>query len=49
MTELEVEVLDREIIVTTGGFSAVYYKPAGQPQIILKHRSRTEDHELLGL
>jgi hypothetical protein len=44
---MKVEVRDREIIVTNGGFCAAYYKPAGQPQLILKHRTRTDDHELL--
>ena len=44
---MKVEVRDREIIVTNDKFCAVYYKPAGQPQLILKHRTRTEDHALL--
>ncbi len=47
MTDLKVEIRDREIIVTRGAFCAVYYKAAGQPQLILKHRTRTEDHALL--
>jgi hypothetical protein len=44
---MEVEVRDRELIVKSGSFLAVYYKAAGQPQLILRHRTRTDDDELL--
>ena len=44
---MQVEVHGRDIIVRTGAFSAVYYKPAGQPQLILRQRTETDDHELL--
>jgi hypothetical protein len=44
---MQVEVRDREIVVRSGEFYAVYYKPAGQPQLILRHRTRTEDQELM--
>src|SRR5262249_55671324 len=30
-----------------GKFKASYYKPAGQPQLILLERSKTDDYELL--
>lgn len=44
---MQVEVRGRDIIVRTGAFAAVYYKPAGQPQLILRQRTRTDDHDLL--
>ncbi len=28
-------------------FKATYYKPAGQPQLILRERSQSDDDELL--
>jgi hypothetical protein len=45
----EVEVRDRDLIVRLreAGFAAIYYKPIGQPQLILRERSRTDDHEML--
>ena len=30
-----------------GKFKASYYKPAGQPQLILLERTKTDNHELL--
>ncbi len=38
-----------DIIVTLpkGGFRAVYYKSAGQPQLILRERTKTDDYEVL--
>lgn len=38
-----------DIIVTLakGGFRVVYYKPAGQPQLILRERTKTDDYEVL--
>jgi len=44
---MQVEVHGRDIVVRTGAFSAVYYKPAGQPQLIPRQRTRIGDHELL--
>jgi hypothetical protein len=38
---------DGDIIVSVAGFLAVYYKPANQPQLILRSRSATDDHALL--
>jgi hypothetical protein len=38
----------RDIIITHGRtFRAVYYKPAGLPQLILRERTKCNDHELL--
>jgi hypothetical protein len=42
-----VVVQDGDIIVGTPDFHAVYYKPCNQPQLILRRRSDTDDHELL--
>ena len=36
-----------DLIVTNGGFAAVYFKRAGEPQLILRRRSPTDDHVLL--
>jgi hypothetical protein len=36
-----------EIIVTTLGFYATYYKSQRQPQLILREHTKTEDYELL--
>ena len=42
-----VVVQDGDLIVSGSGFYAVYYKPTNQPQLILRRRSDTDDHELL--
>jgi len=44
---LQVEVTGPNIIVSGGGFCAVYYKATNQPQLILRLRTKTDDHELL--
>jgi hypothetical protein len=44
---MEVEVHDRELVVKSGAFVAVYYKAAAQPRLTLRHRTRTDDDELL--
>jgi len=44
---LTVFVHGDEIIVTAPGFQAAYYKPTNQPQLFLRRRSDTDDHELL--
>jgi hypothetical protein len=46
---LEVTVQGGAIIITlpSSGFRAVYYKPHRQPQLVLRERTKTEDHELL--
>jgi hypothetical protein len=40
---------DSEITISAPDdkFKASYYKPAGQPQLILLERSKTDDYELL--
>jgi hypothetical protein len=45
----DIEVRGKDIIVSlpSARFTAVYYKPAGQPQLILRQRSKCDDHELL--
>jgi hypothetical protein len=47
--QLDIEVKGRDIVVsvTSARFSAVYYKAAGQPQLILRQRSKCDDYELL--
>src|SRR5215467_7268787 len=44
---LSVELSGKEIIVRKADFYAVYYKPTDRPQLILRYRSETDDHELL--
>jgi hypothetical protein len=45
--QLRVETREGEIIVTVGDFCAVYFKPPGQPQLVLRSRTGTDDYELL--
>jgi hypothetical protein len=51
MPEVEfcVNVWQGAIVVSSGAhrFEAVYYKPSDKPQLILRHRTYTEDYELL--
>ena len=42
-----VVVQNGDIIVGTSDFHAVYYKPSNEPQLVLRRRSDTNDHELL--
>jgi hypothetical protein len=44
-----VEVQGGDIIINLpqGAFRAVYYKARRQPQLILRERTKTDDHELL--
>jgi hypothetical protein len=44
---LVIVVQDGDIIVSVSDFYAVYYKPTNQPQLILRRRTDTENHELL--
>jgi len=48
-TTLEVMVQGGAIIVTlpSSRFRVVYYKPHGQPQLILRERTKTDDYYLL--
>ena len=47
--DLCVNVLQGAIVVSSreSRFEAVYYKPSDKPQLILRHRTYTEDHKLL--
>jgi hypothetical protein len=47
--QLDIEVKDRDIVVSipSARFSATYYKAAGQPQLILRQRSKCDDYELI--
>jgi hypothetical protein len=44
-----IDVHQGDIIVSLAeeGFRAVYYKPSDQPQLVIRHRTQTDDHELL--
>ena len=44
-----VEVLDGNLFVSlpNGSFKATYYKPPRRPHLILRERTKTDDHELL--
>jgi hypothetical protein len=41
------EVRGDEIVVRTLGFYAAYAKPSNGPQLVLRRRTETDDHELL--
>ena len=45
--DLHVELLGDEIVVRTLGFYAAYTKSSDAPQLILRRRTETNDHELL--
>jgi hypothetical protein len=42
MTELELEVWDRDIVITLPGtsYAVTYYKPKNSPQLLAKHKRR---------
>jgi len=46
---LDVVEKDGNLIVSlpNGKFRAIYYKPHDRPQLILRERTKTDDHELL--
>ena len=50
-SEFKSEVVEKggNLIVSlpSGKFKAVYYKAAHQPQLILRERTKTDDHELI--
>ena len=48
-THFIVEVRDGNLLVSlpNGRFKATYYKAAGRPHLILRERTKTDDHELL--
>jgi hypothetical protein len=45
----EVMVQGGDIVVTFPkcGFRAAYYNPAGQPQLILRERTKTDDNDVM--
>lgn len=45
--EVEVEGADLIVCLPKAAFKAVYYKATGQSQLILRHRTKTDNHELL--
>jgi hypothetical protein len=46
---LAVEVRGADLVVSllNGKFKATYYKPMGRPHLILRERTRTDDHEIV--
>ena len=48
-TDFIVEVRDGNLVISllNGKFKATYYKPTGRPHLILRERTRTDDHEML--
>ena len=44
-----VEVRDGNLVISlpNGKFKATYRKPTGRPHLILRERTRTDDHEML--
>ena len=48
-THFIVQVRDGNLVVSllNGKFKATYYKPTGRPHLILRERTRTDDHEML--
>jgi hypothetical protein len=45
--DIKVRGSDLIISLPSANFEAVYYKPAGKPQLILRHRSECDDYVLL--
>ena len=43
----EVEGADLIVCLPKAAFKAVYYKATDQSQLILRHRTKTDNHELL--
>jgi hypothetical protein len=45
MTDLELEVWDRDVIVTLPGssYAVTYYKPKNSPQLLAKHIASDDD------
>ena len=44
---LLMETANLVVSLLNGKFKATYYKPTGRPHLILRERTRTDDHELL--
>jgi len=47
MAEFQVGQREGELIVSNGVFVAVYFKRRGEPQLVLRCRTSTNDNELL--
>ena len=47
LDHVTVVVQNGDIVVSMAGFCAAYYKPSNQPQLILRRRTDTGDHELI--
>jgi len=46
--DLDVSLEGSDIIITYGPtFRAIYYKPAGSPQLILRQRTKCDDEAML--
>jgi hypothetical protein len=43
----QVQEIDGDLVVTSGDFRAVYYKPSDHPLLVLRSRTITDDHALL--
>jgi hypothetical protein len=48
-SSFQVDQRQGDLVVTSGDFCAVYFKPSDEPQLILRRRTQTGDHELLAL
>jgi len=48
-THFNIEVRGADLVVSllNGKFKATYYKPTGRPHLILRERTRTDDHEMM--
>jgi hypothetical protein len=46
-SEVVLQGVDVIVTLPKAKFRAVYYKPAGQPQLILRERTQTDDYEVL--
>ena len=48
-THFNIEVRGADLVVSllNGKFKATYYKPMGRPHLILRERTRTDDHEMV--
>ena len=44
---IEVRGADLVVRLLNGKFKATYYKPMGLPHLILRERTRTDDHEIV--
>ena len=44
---IEVRGADLVVSLLNGKFKAIYYKPSGQPNLILRERTKTDDEALV--